>query len=141
MVIQNNLFQAIFHILGSILYNANIVEQEQWSPGEYSLATFNFGSLSNHDTFSDIFFNDPYFGTHRGEFLKSVDSGCDYCFWMIHYRYKTEPNKDTFLFLFSPRNRQALGDIPISTETTDHLPKSLDTNLVCMFKVERFVRH
>merc|ERR1719516_890200 len=31
------------------------------------------------------------------------------------------------------RNRQALGDIPISTETTDHLPKSLDTNLVCMF--------
>ena len=59
MVIQNNLFQAIFHILGSILYNANIEEQEQWAPGEYSLATFNFGSLSNHDTFSDIFFNDP----------------------------------------------------------------------------------
>lgn len=117
MVIQNNLFQAIFHILGSILYNANIEEQEQWAPGEYNLATFNFGSLSNHDTFSDIFFNDPYFGTHRSEFLKSVDSGCDYCFWMIHYR-----------------NRQALGDIPISTETTDHLPKSLDTNLVCMFK-------
>ena len=87
MVIQNNLFQAIFHILGSILYNANIEEQEQWAPGEYSLATFNFGSLSNHDTFSDIFFNDPYFGTHRGEFLKSVESGCDYCFWMIHYRF------------------------------------------------------
>ena len=33
MVIQNNLFQAIFHILGSILYNANIEEQEQWAPG------------------------------------------------------------------------------------------------------------
>jgi len=116
MVIQNSLFQIIFNILGTLLYNANIEEQEQWAPGQYSLATFNFGSLSSHSAFQDIFFNDPYFGTHRQNFLKSVESGCDYCFWMVHYR-----------------NRQALGDIPISTETTDHLPKSLDTNLVCMF--------
>ena len=100
MVIKNNLFQAIFHILGSILYNANIEEQEQWAPGEYSLATFNFGSLSNHDTFSDIFFNDPYFGTHRGDFLKSVDSGCDYCFWMIHYR-SLIPSSNSLLNLSS----------------------------------------
>merc|ERR1719312_322041 len=116
MVIQNSFFQIIFNILGTLLYNANIEEQEQWAPGQYSLATFNFGSLSSHSAFQDIFFNDPYFGTHRQNFLNSVDNGCDYCFWMVLYR-----------------NRQALGDIPISTETTDHLPKSLDTNLVCMF--------
>ena len=37
------------------------------------------------------------------------------------------------------RNRQLIHDLPIATETSSHLPKSLDTNLVCMFKV-LFVR-
>ena len=31
------------------------------------------------------------------------------------------------------RNRQLIHDLPIPTETSNHLPKSLDTNLVCMF--------
>ena len=31
------------------------------------------------------------------------------------------------------RNRQLIHDLPIATETSNHLPKSLDTNLVCMF--------
>ena len=31
------------------------------------------------------------------------------------------------------RNRQLIHDLPIATETSSHLPKSLDTNLVCMF--------
>ena len=88
MVIQNSLFQIIFNIAGTILYNENIKEQEQWAPAQYSLATFNFGSILSHDAFQDIFFNDENFGTKRSNFLKSVESGCDYCFWMIHYRYK-----------------------------------------------------
>ena len=118
MVIKNRLVQNIFSVLGSVLYNANIVEQEQWTPGQYSLATFNFGSLSSHSAFQEIFFNDENFGTQRADYLNSVGNGCDYCFWMIHYR-----------------NRQLFGDVPISTETSNHLPKSLDTNLVCMFSV------
>ena len=118
MVIQNRFVQNIFSVLGSVLYNANIVEQEQWTPGQYSLATFNFGSLSSHSAFQEIFFNDENFGTQRADYLNSVGNGCDYCFWMIHYR-----------------NRQLFGDVPISTETSNHLPKSLDTNLVCMFSV------
>ena len=87
LVMRNPLARAIFNLLGTLLYNANIDEQEQWRPGQYHLATFNFGSLSSHETFQDIFFNDPYFGTHRTQFLNSVKSGCDYCFWMIHYRF------------------------------------------------------
>ena len=87
LVMRNTLARAIFNLLGTLLYNANIDEQEQWRPGQYHLATFNFGSLSSHETFQDIFFNDPYFGTHRAQFLNSVKSGCDYCFWMIHYRF------------------------------------------------------
>ena len=31
------------------------------------------------------------------------------------------------------RNRQLIHDLPIATETSSHLPRSLDTNLVCMF--------
>ena len=82
--------QTTMHLLclevTNILFPFLIQEQEQWAPGQYSLATFNFGSLSSHSAFQDIFFNDPYFGTHRQNFLKSVESGCDYCFWMVHYR-------------------------------------------------------
>ena len=122
MVIKNRFVQNLFSIVGSVLYNANIVEQEQWTPGEYSLATFNFGSLNSHSAFQEIFFNNENFGTHRADYLNSVGNGCDYCFWMIHYR-----------------NRQAIGDIPISTETKNHLPKSLDTNLVCMFSVSHLL--
>ena len=69
-----------------------------------------------------MFLNDPYFGNHRSDLLASVEAGCDYCFWMIHFR-----------------NRQLVHDVPISTETSSHLPKSLDTNLVCMFKV-RYIK-
>ena len=66
-----------------------------------------------------------------------MEQGCDYCFWMIHYRfmpcisfpyYSSEP----------PRNRQSQTAIslnsPISTERSEDNPDSLDTNLVCMFK-------
>ena len=87
LVMLNHLFQILFNTFGTILYEANIEEQERWTPAEYNLATFNFGTLSSSAVFQDIFFNDQYFGTRRPEFLKSSDSGCDYCFWMIHYRF------------------------------------------------------
>merc|ERR1711936_928760 len=95
----------IFHIFAQIMYDANIREQEAWQPGQYSLATL-----------KEMFFSDPHFGNHRANLLASVEAGCDYCFWMIHFR-----------------NRQLIHDVPISTETSSHLPTSLDTNLVCMF--------
>ena len=88
----------LFHSFGEILYEQNIVEQEKWQPGQYYLASLNFGSLSSHQAFQvrccllslltsqDIFFNDPAFGNKRSNFLESVEEGCDYCFWMIHYR-------------------------------------------------------
>ena len=69
-------------------------------------------------TMEEMFFSDPHFGNHRANLLASVEAGCDYCFWMIHFR-----------------NRQLIHDVPISTETSSHLPTSLDTNLVCMFAV------
>ena len=71
--------------------------------GEFYLSSFNFGNLNSHDSFEvgwhiyswslkqsfhfqDVFFNDVSFGNKRSNFLDSVEQGCDYCFWMIHYR-------------------------------------------------------
>jgi len=120
LVMRNNLMIVLFHVFAEVLYEANIVEQEQWQPGEYQLASLNFGSLDSHASFEDVFFNDPHFGNKRTDFTKSVNEGCDYCFWMIHYR-----------------NRQYQTPIsalnPISTERSPEKPDSLDTNLVCMF--------
>jgi len=121
LVMRNNFMLILFHIFAEVLYEANIIEQEQWEAGEYQLASLNFGSLDSHAAFEDVFFNDPNFGNKRSDFLKSVNDGCDYCFWMIHYR-----------------NRQYQTPIsalnPISTERSEEKPDSLDTNLVCMFK-------
>ena len=33
LVMRNPLARAIFNLLGTLLYNANIDEQEQWQPG------------------------------------------------------------------------------------------------------------
>ena len=56
----------------------------------------------------------------RGNFLEFANHGCDYCFWMIHYR-----------------NRQMQTSIaevsPISTNTELEHPNVLDTNIVCMY--------
>ena len=41
----------LFHIFAEVLYEANIVEQEQWQPGQYQLASLNFGSLDSHQAF------------------------------------------------------------------------------------------
>ena len=41
----------LFHIFAEVLYEANIIEQEQWQPGEYQLASLNFGSLDSHAAF------------------------------------------------------------------------------------------
>ena len=41
-----------------------------------------------HQWFQDIFFNDPSFGVKRSDFGEFASHECDYCFWMIHYRWK-----------------------------------------------------
>ena len=74
------------------------------------------------NSLQDTFFNNPYFGNKRSDFLSSVDAGCDYCFWMIHYRNRQSQTAVSALH-------------PISTETSSDRPNTLDTNLVCMFKV------
>jgi len=121
LVLKKNIAHLLFHFFGEILYERNIQEQELWQNGDYYLSSFNFGNLNSHKTFEDIFFNDVSFGNKRSSFLDSVHEGCDYCFWMIHYR-----------------NRQSQTSIslnsPISTERSESNPNSLDTNLVCMFK-------
>ena len=84
----------------------------------------------------DVFFNDVSFGNKRSSFLDSVEEGCDYCFWMIHYR--SLAGSSLLCSSKCPRNRQSQTAIsltsPISTERSEDNPNSLDTNLVCMFK-------
>jgi len=121
LVLERDIAHRIFHIFGEILYERNIVEQEGWQNGEFYLSSFNFGNLNSHDSFEDVFFNDVSFGNKRSNFLDSVEQGCDYCFWMIHYRNR---QSQTAISLTSP----------ISTERSEDNPESLDTNLVCMFK-------
>jgi len=121
LVLEKDIAHRIFHIFGEILYERNIVEQEGWQNGEYFLTSFNFGNLNSHSSFEDVFFNDVSFGNKRSNFLDSVEQGCDYCFWMIHYRNR---QSQTAISLNSP----------ISTERSEDNPDSLDTNLVCMFK-------
>ena len=64
----------------------------------------------------DIFFNDPSFGVRRADFLEFASHGCDYCFWMIHYRNRQSTTR---------LGRQ----VPISTNTDLDKPNSLDTNI------------
>ena len=51
LVMRNNFMIILFHIFAEVLYEANIIEQEQWLPGEYQLASLNFGSLDSHEAF------------------------------------------------------------------------------------------
>ena len=51
LVMRNNFMITLFHVFAEVLYEANIVEQEQWQPGQYQLASLNFGSLDSHDAF------------------------------------------------------------------------------------------
>ena len=48
----------LFHVFAEVLYEANIVEQEQWQPGEYQLASLNFGSLDSHASFEVLLAED-----------------------------------------------------------------------------------
>ena len=51
LVMRNNFMLILFHIFAEVLYEANIIEQEQWEAGEYQLASLNFGSLDSHAAF------------------------------------------------------------------------------------------
>lgn len=121
LVFQTDQLHRAFHVFAEYLYDTNILEFEQVTPGKYNLASFNFGSLANHDSFQDAFFNNPSFGLKRADFMEFTNHKCDYCFWMIHYR-----------------NRHAQGAShstgPISTNVAASQPNTLDTNIVCMFK-------
>ena len=64
----------------------------------------------------DIFFNDPSFGVRRADYLEFASHGCDYCFWMIHYRNRQG----------QPRLAKKF---PISTKEDLDKPHSLDTNI------------
>ena len=56
----------------------------------------------------------------RSEYLEFAEHGCDYCFWMIHYRNRQ-------------RQTRLAREVPIATNTELDKPDSLDTNIVCMF--------
>merc|ERR1712218_672929 len=88
MVFENDLVTSVFHNFAEYLYGNNMVEQQNWEPGKYFLASLNFGGLEDTKSFNDIFFNDPSFGVKRSDFGEFASHECDYCFWMIHYRWK-----------------------------------------------------
>jgi len=120
MVFVLDIVTNVFHQFAEYLYGNNMQEQQDWEPGKYYLASLNFGSLADSSSFSDIFFNDPSFGVRRSNFLEFSTHGCDYCFWMIHYRNRQ-------------RETSIAQEVPISTRTDESLHYSLDTNIVCMF--------
>ena len=103
MVFETDLVTSVFHDFAEYLYGKNMQEQQDWQPGQYHLASLNFGGLMDASSFQvppypaadmtsetslqDIFFNDPSFGVKRQTgWLEFASHGCDYCFWMIHYR-------------------------------------------------------
>jgi len=123
MVFQNDLVTSVFHNFAEYLYGNNMVEQQNWEPGKYFLASLNFGGLEDTKSFNDIFFNDPSFGVKRTDFGEFATHDCDYCFWMIHYRNR---QRETSVAMSNP----------ISTNTELDKKNTLDTNIVCMFTKE-----
>lgn len=123
MVFQNDLVTSVFHNFAEYLYGNNMVEQQNWEPGKYFLASLNFGGLEDTKSFNDIFFNDPSFGVKRTDFGEFATHDCDYCFWMIHYRNR---QRETSVAMSNP----------ISTNTELNKKNTLDTNIVCMFTKE-----
>merc|ERR1719312_513637 len=120
MVFENDLVTSVFHNFAEYLYGNNMVEQQNWEPGKYFLASLNFGGLEDTKSFNDIFFNDPSFGVKRSDFGEFATHDCDYCFWMIHYRNR---QRETSVAMSNP----------ISTNTELNKKNTLDTNIVCMF--------
>merc|ERR1719206_151759 len=123
MVFGNDLVTSVFHNFAEYLYGNNMVEQQNWEPGKYFLASLNFGGLEDTKSFNDIFFNDPSFGVKRSDFGEFATHDCDYCFWMIHYRNR---QRETSVAIKNP----------ISTNTELEKKNTLDTNIVCMFTKE-----
>jgi len=100
------------------------LEQESWKPGVWSSISLNYGSLDSTTDFAQDFLHDPYVGIKRNLFLKPTKKGCEFCFWMIHFR-----------------NRQGQPDIsldnPISIRTDTNQDNSVEINLTCMFYPEQ----
>jgi len=120
MVFVLDVVTNVFHQFAEYLYGKNMQEQQDWEPGKYYLSSLNFGGLMDSSSFQDVFFNDPSFGVRRSDFLEFASHGCDYCFWMIHYRNR--------------QRQTAISETnPISTNTELDKEHSLDTNIVCMF--------
>lgn len=121
MVFATDLVTNVFHEFAEYLYGKNMQEQQDWEAGKYYLASLNFGGLQDSSSFQNAFFNDPSFGVKRNTgWLEFASHGCDYCFWMIHYRNR--------------QRRAAISETqPISTKTELDKPNAIDTNIVCMF--------
>ena len=56
MVFQWDLATNVFHEFAEYLYGNNMVEQENWQPGQYFLSSLNFGGLQDSAAFQVIFF-------------------------------------------------------------------------------------
>ena len=73
MVFQWDLTTNVFHEFAEYLYGNNMVEQENWQPGQYFLSSLNFGGLQDSAAFQVIFFSQIYLfpiNTFLGHFLK-----------------------------------------------------------------------
>jgi len=55
MVFQWDLTTNVFHEFAEYLYGNNMVEQENWRPGQYFLSSLNFGGLQDSAAFQVIF--------------------------------------------------------------------------------------
>ena len=51
MVFETDLVTSVFHDFAEYLYGKNMQEQQDWEPGQYHLASLNFGGLMDASSF------------------------------------------------------------------------------------------
>ncbi|XP_023338544.1 uncharacterized protein LOC111709168 [Eurytemora carolleeae] len=119
LVYTNPVIVKAFDSFARYLYEMNIKEQEVQPAGEYHLAGVHLGGMADTTALEEVFFRNPTFGIKRTNNQMFRELGCDYCFWVIHFR-----------------NRQSFPSVeyPISTNTDNNLVHGVDSNLVCLFR-------
>ena len=67
----------------------DLTEMSQYL-GDYNLAGVNLGGMKDTTALEEVFFNNNAFGVKRRNNQMFRTIGCDYCFWTIHFRNRSE---------------------------------------------------